>query len=176
MKKVSVYLFVLFLIAIVSGCSNYRLSGTPIKLPFKSVYVQPVKNLSYAPQATNLLTNAISDAISQTPELKVANVGDGDAVLDVVIVDYKKRKYASRTTRNAMGELDTALAAAYKITATAECTLTMGGKVLFNKRKVDASVIVYPVGGDLINSEYQNMPVLMRELGGKIKDTIIGIW
>ena len=163
-------------VALMCGCSNYRLAGTPIKLPFRSVYVQPVKNFSYAPQATNLLTNAISDAISQTPELKTANVGDADAVLDVVFVDYSKLKYASKSTRNAMGELDTALAAAYKVTATVECTLTMGGKVLFDKRKVSASIIIYPSNNDFLNSEYQNMPILMRELGGKIKDTIIGIW
>ncbi len=177
MKKIILNLVVFVSITLLyTGCSNYRLGGTPINLPFRSVYVQPVKNLSYAPQATNLLTNAISDAISQTPELKVANVGDADAVLDVVLTGYNKRMYASKSTENAKGELDTALAAAYKITAVAECTLTVGGKVLFNKRKVEASVIIYHTSNDFINSEYQNMPVLMRDLGRKIKDTIIGIW
>ncbi len=174
--KFFVKIVIVAVMTVLSGCSNYRLAGTPIDLPYRSVYVQPVKNFSYAPQVSNLLTNAISDAISQTPDLRVANVGDSDAVVEVEIVDYQKRKYASKSTRNAMGELDTALAAAYKITAVAECTLSMGNKVLFNKRKVSASIIVYPSDHDFLNSEYQNMPVLMRELGGKIKDTIIGIW
>lgn len=152
-----------------AACSNYRLAGTPIDLPFRSVYVQPVRNFSYAPQASNLLTNAISDAVSQTPQVRVANKSEADAVLETEIVDYKKIPYASRET-------DTALAAAYKITATAQCTLSTGGRVIFKDRKVQASVIVYDGNGGFLNSEYQNMPVLMRELGAKVRDAVIGIW
>ncbi len=162
-------LAVFAVIAFCIGCSNYRLAGTPIDLPFKSVYVQPVKNYSYAPQASNLLTNAVSDAISQTPQLKVANKSDADAVLVVEIIDYRKRSYATRRD-------DTALAAAFKIYATAKCTLSMGGKIIFKDRSVSTSVIVHPVNNDFINSEYQDMPVLMRDLGVKIKDSVIGIW
>ena len=159
----------LALCAAICGCSNYRLAGTPVDLPFKTVYVKPVKNFSYAPQAANLLTNAISDAISQTPQIRAANAGDADAVLEVEITDYQKRPYATKST-------DTALAAAFKVTATAECTLTAGGRSVFKRRPVSASVILYPRSGDLANSEYQNMPVLMRELGVKVKDAAIGIW
>ena len=116
-----------------------------------------------------MLTNAISDAISQTPQIKAANPSDADAVLEVEITDYVKRPYATKST-------DTALAAAFMATATAECTLTSGGRAIFKKRPVSASVILYPRSGDLVGSEYQNMPVLMRDLGVKVKDAVIGIW
>ncbi len=161
--------FVLAFAIFCAGCSNYRLAGTPIDLPFHAVYVQPVKNFSYAPQASNLLTNAISDAISQSPQIRVANKSDADAVLGVEITDYRKATYATRTD-------DTALAAAFKMFATANCTLSTGGKIIFKNRPVTAEVIVYPTGRDFINGEYQNMPVLMRELGAKVKDCVIGIW
>ena len=164
-----VRVFLCVIVALCAGCSNYRLAGTPIDLPFKSVYVQPVKNFSYAPQASNLLTNAISDAISQTPQVKVANEGDSDAVLEVELTDYNKSTYATRTD-------DTALALAIKIRATAKCTLSIGSKIIFKNRPVSSEVILYPRGNDFINAEYQNMPVLMRDLGVKVKDAVIGIW
>ena len=155
--------------ALLCSCSNYRLAGTPVHLPFKSVYVQPVKNFSNAPQATNLLTNAISDAISQTPQLSVANAGDADAVLEVEIVDYKKTTYATRTD-------DTALAAAFKATIVAECTLSTRAKTIFKKRRVSADAIIYNANANILGNEYQNMPVLTRELGAKIRDAVIGLW
>ncbi len=167
--KLFVRFFLCVLVALCAGCSNYRLAGTPIDLPFKSVYVQPVKNFSYAPQASNLLTNAISDAISQTPQVRVANKSEADAVLEVELSDYNKSTYATRTD-------DTALAAAIKVKATAVCTLSVGSRIIFKNRPVSADVIIYPRGNDFINAEYQNMPVLMRDLGGKIKDAVLGIW
>ena len=73
---------------------------------------------------------------------------------------------------------DTALAASYAMEAVAVCTLTRSnGDVVFKNRKVKARAMLYMGGNnDVIGNEYQNMPVLMRELGGKIKDAVIGIW
>ena len=155
--------------ALFAGCSNYRLAGTPIDLPFKAVYVKPVRNMSLAPQAANLLTNAISDAISQTPDVRVANKDEADAVLETTIVGYAKYPYTTRVE-------DTALASSYKIVAVAKCTLSAGGRTIFADRKVEAWTIVYMPQANLLNNEYQNMPFLMRELGVKIKDAVIGIW
>ena len=39
-------LIFLCLALFVGACSNYRLAGTPIDLPFRSVYVKPVRNFS----------------------------------------------------------------------------------------------------------------------------------
>ena len=168
MKFFVKFLSVVLLLGVV-GCSNYRLAGTPINLPFKSVYVEPVKNFSYAPQASNLLTNAISDAISQTPQIKVANKSDADAVLSVTITDYRKTPYATNSK-------DTALASSYKMYMTASCTLTMGSKIIFKDRSVRGSMILNARDGNFINNEYQSMPIITRDLGVKIKDAVIGIW
>lgn len=155
------------------GCANYRLAGTPIKLPFSSVYVMPVKNTSYAPQAANLLTNQIVNALNQTPGLRTAYEGDAQAALQVAIVDYKLIPVAT-------SEKDTALAASYKAQATAQCTLTRSnGEIIFKDKRVKADAMVYPYSNgenNLIGNQYQNMPVLMRELGNRIKDAVIGIW
>ncbi len=160
-----------FFAAFLSGCSHYRLAGTAVDLPFSSVYVVPVRNESDAAQASALLTNAISFSISQTPELSIASEGEAQARLETKLVGYRRSGVATRPD-------DTALAASYRVTAVARCTLTRSnGDVIFKDRKVEASVFVYPdATNGLIGAEYQNMPVLMRELGGKIKDAVIGIW
>ena len=175
MKQLShIFLAVLICAAFLSGgCANYRLAGTPVKLRFSSVYVMPVKNTSYAPQAANLLTNQIVNALNQTPRLRTAYEGDAQATLQVTIVDYKLLHVAT-------SERDTALAASYKAQAIAQCTLTRSnGEIIFKDKRVKADAMVYPYSSgenDLIGNQYQNMPVLMRELGNKIKDAVIGIW
>lgn len=155
---------------LVGACSNYRLAGTPTELPFHSVYVKPVRNASYAPQASALLTNEISNAINRSPELKTALEADAQATLSTTIISYERKPAATRAS-------DTALAASYVMVATAECTLVRSnGDVVFKNRKVSARANLYPSGTDVIGGETQNMPVLMRELSGKIKDAVIGIW
>ena len=38
------------LLLILSGCSSYQM-GIPDKLPFATIYVEPVENQTFAPQA-----------------------------------------------------------------------------------------------------------------------------
>ena len=40
----------LFTSAFISGCNSYQL-GNPAELPFESIYIKPVSNDSFAPQA-----------------------------------------------------------------------------------------------------------------------------
>ncbi len=169
--KIITQIFILLLASIcICGCSNYRLAGTPTQLPFSSVYVKPVRNDSYAPQASNLLTNAISNAINQTPQLKSALQSDAQATLSTTIIEYRRLPVATR-------EHDTALAFSYAMEVTAKCTLERSnGEVIFKDRKVVARAMLYSSDNGVLGNEYQNMPVLMRELGGKIKDAVIGIW
>ncbi len=171
MKRIFLGIFCAFGAFLLGGCFSYKLAGTPTELPFNSVYVQPVKNYSYAPQAAALLSNAISQSLLQAPDITLAGPDDAQATLTTEIVDYTRTPIATQAH-------DTALAASYMIMATAKCTLTKSnGDVIFKDRKVKAKTYVYLNGsGALIFDEYQNMPVLMRELGGKIKDAVIGIW
>ena len=155
---------------LLTGCANYRLAGTAVDLPFSSVYVEPVQNVALAPQAAPILTNAISKEILQVPDLRLAYKNDAQASLSTRIVDYEREAVA--TSRN-----DTALAASYRITIKAECTLVCSnGTVVFKDRPISASSIVYVGDLNLIENEYQAMPAIMKELATKIKDAVIGIW
>lgn len=172
-KYISTIIFALSLGLLCSSCSHYRLAGTPTQLPFASVYVKPVRNVSYAPQAAALLTNAISVAVMNTPDLRLANDADAHAVLETELIDYRRDAHATNPN-------DTALASAYRISAKAKCTLKKSsGEIIFKDRIVSAETFMYMQGSPndvLISDEYQNMPVLMRELGNRVKDAVIGIW
>lgn len=177
-----IYLRNIFLFIFVSmmcvSCSNYRLSGTPQPLPFKSVYVKPVQNYSYAPQAANLLSTQVIDMISQTPGLNVADLNDAQAVLEMTLVDYKLQGSSTRTDNlSGSRRTDTALASAFFVTLEVKCTLKdrVTGEIIFKDRLVKATDNVY-VGQSFLLSEYQNMPILTRELARKVVDQVIGIW
>ena len=159
------------LLMFAAGCSNYRLGGTAVELPFSSVYVRPVRNVSFAPQAAPILTDAISKAIMRTPDLRVAYQSDAQAMLDTSIIEFVKQPVATKAN-------DTALAASYRVTARAQCTLTLAnGQVVFKDRPVSAFITVYSIENrDYMSSEFESMPVLMNQLGEKIKDAVIGIW
>lgn len=156
-----------------SGCSNYKLAGTARPLPFSSIYVQPVKNSSTAPQASSLLTNALISELSQVPNVSVESADDADAILEINLSDYSTKMRASRSS-------DTALAASYIVELTATCTLRnlRTGDVIFRDRKVSVNNTVYSLDGNnsFVDSQYQNMPILTRELALRIKDTVIGVW
>ncbi len=156
----------------VCSCANYRLAGTGRPLPFDSICVPPVKNISYAPQVAALLSNAVINELSRVPNLSVENADEADAVLEIKIVDYIRRTVATQGR-------DTELAAASSLELIASCTLKnlKTGEVIFSDRKVRARNVVYTLdSNDQIGEEYQNMPILARELAVRIKDTVIGIW
>ena len=72
---------VFFTIAFISGCNSYQL-GNPVELPFESIYIKPVSNDSFAPQAQTLLSTQIRDAFIRDGRTKlVINREAADAVL-----------------------------------------------------------------------------------------------
>lgn len=161
------------LVVLAGACSNYKLAGTPKALPFSSIYVQPVKNTSTAAQAASLLTNAVISSLSQVPELTVESSSDADAILEITLSNYATTMRSSRTN-------DTALAASYNVELEASCTLRnlRTGDVIFRDRKVKVDNILYALdnSNNFVDTQYQNMPILTRELALRIKDAVIGIW
>ncbi len=156
----------------VSGCGNYRLAGTPQPLPFSTIYVKPVVNRSYAPQATQTLSAQVANMLAQSPNLRVSYESDAEATLAVEIADYKHSLKATR-------EDDTALGLSYEIEMTCRCSLldNKTGKYIFRDKPVVYKDIVYLGGmGDLIGPEYQNMPILARGMARRIADEVLGIW
>jgi hypothetical protein len=157
--------------ASVGGCAHYNLgSGAPP--PFHSLYVPPVRNNSFAPQAQATLSDQVRQSLLQEGTFTLANPADADAKLDIVVTDYKPNEAA--TSLN-----NTLNASSYTLTLTVECTLTdlRSGKVYFKNRPISASVEAFVQGGnDFSEAEYQAMPNLARALALQIKDTLVGTW
>lgn len=153
-----------------AGCSHYRL-GQSGDLPFDSLYVAAVKNESYAPQADAVLSADLRKAfLASATDLELTQEEDAQATLNVVIIDYRRTIAATQ-------EDDTELARSFNVSMTARCTLhnNQTGATYFKNRVVNASVEVF-VDSGFTQSEYQNLPILTRELARRIRDTVVNVW
>ncbi len=153
---------------LLSGCANYQL-GDSVEMPFKSVYVKPVVNHSFAPQAEVILANQVIEDLNRSGQVKTAEKG-ADATLSIVLSDYQRGVTATRPQ-------DTQQARAFSLTLTATITLTNNktGEVYIKQHELTASQDAFTDGG-FIQSEYQAMPILTRKLAQMISSQILGAW
>ncbi|MGE9296831.1 MAG: LptE family protein [Puniceicoccales bacterium] len=151
-----------------AGCANYQL-GDRVDMPFQTVYVKPVVNRSFAPQAEVLLANQIIEDLNRSGQVKTADA-DADTTLSIVLLDYERGVTATRAT-------DTQVARAFALTLTARITLKNNrtGEVYLEQREITASQQAFTEGG-FIQSEYQAMPILTRKLAKEITDQVLGAW
>ncbi|WP_309398211.1 LPS assembly lipoprotein LptE [Cerasicoccus maritimus] len=151
-----------------AGCANYQL-GDNVELPFKTVYVEPIVNKSFAPQAEVTLANQLIADLNKSGQVKIADKG-ADTTLKVVLIDYQKGVAATQAN-------DTQVARAFTLMLTAQVTLTNNktGEVYIQKRELMATQQAFTNGG-FIQSEYQAMPVLTRSLAEKIANQVLGAW
>lgn len=156
---------------LMAGCQHYKLGHPSESLPFKTLYVKPVVNKSLAPQAQALLTDQLITSLQQEGNVKlVADPEEADATLSITIVDYDRRITAT-------SDKDTILASSYALELTAECTLShnMLTVIYFHNKRIKASINAV-VGDSQLTAEYQNMPILTRELALKVKNVVVSAW
>jgi hypothetical protein len=170
-----------FTVASNSGCNSYQL-GNPVELPFKSIYIKPVTNDSFAPQAQALLSTQIRDAFIRDGRTKLVTSRDAaDAVLIVNLTEYNR--YAA-----ARQSFDTTLASSFLLTLAAEVSLfnQNKGSYYFQKRMIQKSSSAYvedPYATtaasqtqDFLQSEYQAMPRLTEDIAHRIADEVLNPW
>lgn len=156
-------------LALPGGCSHYQL-GRHAEPPFQSVYVKPVSNASFAPQAQAILTLQIREAFLHDGLLQVDNEDEADATLEIVLVDFRSRVAGSRVE-------DTEIAEKLRLELGANCTLSDSrtGKVYFKDRPVSATADSFP-GDRSQQAEYQAMPVLTQNLARRIAYEVLQVW
>lgn len=152
-----------------AGCGHYEL-GRHEKPPFRSVYVKPVANASFAPQAQALLTTQIREAILYDGLLEVRTEDEADAVLEVVLQEFDKHIAATRTD-------DTGLAEKLRLQLKADCTLldSRTGEIYMNNRSVVATADSFPQDSS-VQAEFQSMPVLTQNLARRIAYEVLQVW
>lgn len=180
-RSLSIVFISLALACVFGGCRSYQL-GSPAELTFESIYVKPVQNDSYAPQAQALLSSQIRDALIRDGRLQlVTSEESADAVLLVKLTDYK-RETAIRDSQ------DTTVGVDFDLTLQAEIALfdQVNGDYLFRERRLSerSNAFVdnpYAVAGatrnqGFLQAEYQAMPRITRDLAKKIADDVLSPW
>ena len=151
-----------------AGCMHYS-AGTGGNLAFNRIFVPPVRNNSFAPQAQAVLTQYVRNHLSQYPGLCLSDSGDSAAVLDITITDF----YRSLATTK---ESDSVRAKSFDVVMVVSCTLTNSdGHVLLKDHRVSSTVECYAVD-DYQEAQYQIMPQLAEKLSRKICETVCNVW
>lgn len=175
-----VLLAALLALSFLAGCANYQL-GDSAPPPFRTLYIKPADNDSFAPLAVARISAGIREAIIRDGRVDLlAKEEDAEAVLSVKLTDYRR----TAVTRDSS---DTVRARDFNIHLKAELTLydQRTGDFYFRDRPVSANTSAYvgnPYGGGgAAGSDYQQaenmaMPRLARDIARKTIDTVLGNW
>jgi len=175
LPRVPILIALTALAALLSACSAYRL-GAPSAAnganpAYSAIFVPLVRNESYAPQVRTLLTEQLRESITADADFSLAaEAASADAVLEVTVTDYRRRETATRVD-------DTGRGFAYALVLGARFTLRSadGTRTWFAAVPVSAESTVY-AAPDLVDAEYQNLPVLASELSRRILHRISDQW
>ncbi|MGN0834661.1 MAG: hypothetical protein ACI4QA_02370 [Candidatus Spyradosoma sp.] len=161
-------LFCLFAVTLLCAACSYSL-GAHGKLPFSTVMVAPIKNMTELTQTQATLATDVADALNAEPGLKTVVYG-GNARLEIVVTDVK-RSVSLTNSR------DTGVASTQTLTVKLSCSLfdVRTGKYYFRDRAVSVSAETY-MGGQTGLLETQAFPQLSRDAARKIRDLVVGVW
>ena len=177
MKFIHLFLL-LFLCLPFLGCSNYSFGRrAQIPLPFSRIYVAPVKNESFAPQAQALLTKSVRNKLANQPGIKLAESPDNAAILEITIIKYGQSSAGYEYVEKKDGDKKHDGWKAYDVDMSVSCSLVDGktGKVYFKDHKVSASVECRD-RENYQEAKYQAMPQLVQKLADKICEDICNVW
>jgi Lipopolysaccharide-assembly len=165
------YLFLSLLgILGLSGCANYHL-GTSGHISFRTLYVAPVVNDSYLPQAVAPISTELREAFLHDSRIILVNSAEeADATLTVRLLKYRR---AGKSSNNN----DTGLARNFDVSVETEVSLrdNRDNHFIFENRKIDASREVFGDSGQL-QAEFQNVPLLAETLAKQIRSATLDTW
>jgi len=162
-----------------SGCGHYVL-GTQGRLAFSTLYVEPVENRVFLPQAQAIITTQLRDAFEKDGRVVLVDSPEAaDASLTVIITDYHREVAAVRET-------DTGLASKFNLTLGVVCALTNNHahRAYFENRPITATreaftdngVPASSAVGNQLQAEYNTVPLLAQQLADKIAHTVLDVW
>lgn len=156
------------LLALGSGCSHYRL-GNETPPPFGAIFVSPVQNQSFLPQASAAATQALVTAFQKDGRVTVSETRQTAAVLTVKLTGYS-REAATSLPR------DTGVGFSFLLTLSAQVTLVApDGQTLLNAAPVQVDLPVFDYG-QLKQAEYEAAPLLFRRLAAQVCNLALSNW
>lgn len=170
----------LLALVFLTGCASYRL-GDPAPTPFRTLYIQPASNQSFAPMAIASISTEIREAFIRDGRVSIV-VGEdrADAVLSIDLTDYR-RNAVSRDTN------DTVRARDFNIQQQATLSLydNRNGGFYFKDRPITANTSAYVsnpyiesgiTGDDYRNAEASAVARLARDIGRQAADNVLNNW
>lgn len=153
-----------------AGCASYQL-GAPSEPAFKTVFIPPVSNVAFLPQAAPIVTTAVREAFVRDGRLVLAGSPESaDRVVEIKLTDY------SREMATALPE-DTALARKFALTLTADVALVdpRNRDAAHPTFTLSVSVDAYTDSGQQ-QSEYQAVPLLAGKLATEVVHRVLDTW
>ncbi len=178
--RFSVCVFATLALALLSGCANYQL-GDSAPLPFRTLYIVPAANDSFAPLAVSTVSAEMREAFIRDGRVTlVAKEENADAVLSILLTDYER----TAVTRD---NEDTVRARDFSIQFSARLSLynQISGDDYFRDRSISARTNTYvgnPYAGtestpfDYRQAEHLAMPRLARDLARQAASTVLSNW
>ena len=178
--KTPALLSLLIALILISGCANYRM-GDSAPTPFRSLYIVPAVNDSFAPLAVASVSAEIREAFIRDGRVViVTKEAEADAVLTIDLKDYER----TAVTRD---NEDTVRARDFRIRFEARLSLynPTSGDYYFRDRSIAANTNAYvgnPYGGteterfDYRQAEHSAMPRLARDLARQAASTVLANW
>ncbi|HPA16464.1 MAG TPA: LptE family protein [Verrucomicrobiae bacterium] len=155
----------------VGGCA-YRLgsiAGEELR-GVRTIYVPVVKNETYEPSISVMVTDAIIQNLHRDGTLRVVREPNADATLDVKLIEFERRP--QRSSRR-----DTRQVAEYRVELKGEATLKKRGdaEAIFKGEEFTGETEFF-IGQDLQEAERQAMGLLAEDLARKIVSKITEGW
>lgn len=154
-----------------TSCSNYKWGNPGLNsLPFSSLYVNPIINETFIPQAQALLSQQLIRYLQQSGVYITQCEEMADAVLVVTLTNYDQNTLT--TQRH-----DTTLASSFYVLLQANCTLlnNITKEPYFTNRPVCASINA-EADDSVLQVLYQDMPVLTDKLANTIRNLVTSTW
>lgn len=135
-----------------------------------TVYVPVVKNETYEPNISVMVTDAIIRHLHRDGTLRVVREADADSTLDVKLTEFERRP--QRSARR-----DTRVVSEYRVQLKAEATFSKrGGETpVFQKRRFTGETEFF-LGQDLQEAERQSMGLLADDLARQIVSEVTEGW
>lgn len=153
------------------SCSCYKF-GAPgqAALPFCTLYVAPIANKTFIPQAQALLWEQVIRFLQQSG-IDITQCEEfADATLSIELNKYIQNAFTTRSS-------DTTLASSFVVILEANCTLidNKSCEPYFVNNKI-ITTINAEANDSVQRVLYQDMPVLTEKLANKIRNLVVGAW
>lgn len=155
---------------LLQSCSHYQLGTPPKRVSFHSLYVAPIVNESFVPQAQALLSAQVIQLVHESNITTTACPEDADATLSITLREHSRSIAASQ-------ENDSFIGSAFTIVLKASINLidNRTGQIYVENYPTCASI--YEITTPTLQAiEYQDMPILTRKLAQNICNLILNLW